>query len=74
MTAPIDPTKNDPSPEERVGDSRFLPVIIAAAVALIIILIAAMVIVGGKGKKLIPQDKDSHPTSQVVIYRSTTLT
>jgi len=68
MTEPIEPTRNDPSPEERVGDSRFLPVIIAAAVALIIILIAAVVLINGKGKKLIPQNNGAHPTSQAMTY------
>jgi hypothetical protein len=65
MTDPIEPTRNDPTPEERVGDSKFLPVVIAAGVALILILIAAVVLIGGKGDKIVPQDK-SHPTSQVV--------
>jgi hypothetical protein len=70
-TKPIDPTRNDPSPEERVGDSRFLPVVIAAGVALVVLLIAAIVIIGGKGKKLVPQDKTPHPTSHVVMYQPT---
>jgi hypothetical protein len=66
MTDPIESTNNDPTPEERVGDSRFLPVVVAAGVALIVILIAALVLVGGKGKHLVPKDKTPHPTSQVV--------
>ncbi len=65
MDEPIEPTRNDPTPEERVGDSRFLPVIIAAGVALLIILIAAVVLIGRKGNKMTPQD-GPHPTSQVV--------
>ena len=71
-TKPIEPTRNDPSPEERVGDSRFLPVVIAAGVALIVLLIAAVVIIGSRGKKLVPQDKTAHPTSQVAVHRSAT--
>ncbi|HEY8997808.1 MAG TPA: hypothetical protein VIM60_07910 [Edaphobacter sp.] len=65
MNEPIEPTRNDPTPKERVGDSRFLPVIIAAGVALLIILIAAVVLIGHKGNKLAPQD-DTRSTSQLV--------
>jgi len=65
MTEPIEPTRNDPTPEERVGDSKFLPVIVAAGVALIVILIAAVVLIGSKGKHLVPQDKTAPSTSQV---------
>ena len=65
MTEPIEPTRNDPTPEERVGDSRFLPVIIAAGVALLIILIAAVVLIRGKGDKIAPQD-NTRPISQIV--------
>jgi len=64
MTEPIEPTRNDPTPEERVGDSRFLPVVVAAGVALLIILIAAVVLIGGKGDKLAPEK--TRPTSQAI--------
>jgi len=30
----IEPTRNDPTPEERKGDSRFLPVVIVAGIEL----------------------------------------
>jgi hypothetical protein len=39
----IEPTRNDPTPEARTGDSRFLPVVILAAIALIVLLIAGIV-------------------------------
>ncbi|RZU42751.1 hypothetical protein [Edaphobacter modestus] len=60
----IEPTRNDPTPEERKGDSRFLPVVIIAAIVLIVILIAAVVLIRGKGHKMIPQDQD-RPTSSL---------
>ncbi len=63
----IEPTNNDPTPEERKGDSRFLPVIIVAAIALIVILIASIILVNGKGKKMVPHNQDEHPTSSLVI-------
>lgn len=63
----IQPTRNDPTPEERKGDSRFLPVVILAAIALIIILIGAVVLIRGKGHKIVPQTQDNHPSSSLVI-------
>jgi len=63
----IQPTRNDPTPEERKGDSRFLPVVILAAIALIIILIGAVVLIRGKGHKMVPQSQDNHPSSSLVI-------
>lgn len=63
----IEPTRNDPTPEARTGDSRFLPVVILAAIALIVILIGAIVLVRGKGHKMIPQQQDNHPTSSLTI-------
>lgn len=66
-TPPIEPTRNDPTPERRVGDARFLPVVIAAGVALVVILIAALLIIRGKNKEVVP-DKGPHPaTSQIVL-------
>jgi hypothetical protein len=61
----IQPTRNDPTPEERKGDSRFLPVVILAAIALIIILIGALVLIRGKGHEIVPQPQDNHPTSSL---------
>jgi hypothetical protein len=64
----IEPTRNDPTPEARTGDSRFLPVVLLAAVALIVILIAAVVLVRGKGHKMVPQEPDNHPTSSLTVH------
>ena len=63
----IEPTRNDPTPEERKGDSRFLPVVILAAIALIIILIGAIVLIRGKGHTIVPQSQDNHPSSSLVM-------
>ena len=64
----IQPTRNDPTPEERKGDSRFLPVVIVAAIALIVILIASIVLIRGKGHKIVPQSpQDNRPNSSLVI-------
>jgi len=63
----IEPTRNDPTPEERKGDSRFLPVVIVAGIALIVLLIAAVLLIRGKGTKIVPHEPDSHPTSRVTI-------
>jgi hypothetical protein len=63
----IEPTRNDPTPEVRTGDSRFLPVVILAAIALIVILIGAIVLVRGKGHKMVPQQQDNHPTSTLTM-------
>ncbi|HTH53378.1 MAG TPA: hypothetical protein VL495_05475 [Edaphobacter sp.] len=66
MSDPIDPTRNDPTPQRRKGDSRFLPVVIIAAIALILILIASVALIGGKGKRLIPHGQDNHPESTLI--------
>jgi hypothetical protein len=63
----IQPTRNDPTPEERKGDSRFLPVVILAAIALIIILIGAIVLIRVKGHKIVPQSQDNRPSSSLVM-------
>jgi hypothetical protein len=63
----IQPTRNDPTPEERKGDSRFLPVVILAAIALIIILIGAIVLIRVKGHKIVPQSQDNGPSSSLVM-------
>jgi len=62
----IEPTRNDPTPQRRKGDSRFLPVVIIAAIVLVIILIASIVLIGGKGNKMVPNEQDSHPKSSLV--------
>ena len=64
----IQPTGNDPTPEERKGDSRFLPVVIAAAVALIVILVLAIFVIKGKGSKIVPSQPSNHPTSSLILH------
>ncbi|MDE1177765.1 MAG: hypothetical protein PW789_14370 [Edaphobacter sp.] len=71
MTEPIESTRNDPTPEERVGDSKFLPVIVAAGVALIVILLAAVIFVKSRGKEIVP-DKTTPPSSQVILQAPAT--
>jgi len=71
MADQIEPTRNDPTPEERKGDSRFLPVVIIAAIALIVILIASVVLIGGKGHKLVSDEQDNHPKSSLTTPLST---
>lgn len=50
-------TRNDPTPEARKGDSRFLPVVILSLIALIVILAIAVVLVRDKGHKIIPTEQ-----------------
>ncbi len=66
MADAIEPTRNDPTPQRRKGDARFLPVVIIAAIALVLILIASVVLIGGKGKKLVPHEQDNHPKSSLL--------
>jgi hypothetical protein len=65
--AKIEPTRNDPTPELRKGDSRFLPVVVLAGIALIVLLIAGVLLVRSKGHKLVPAAKGDHPTSSLVL-------
>jgi cell division protein FtsN len=59
------PSRNDPTPEERKGDSSFLPVVVAAGIALIVILVAALIFIKARQAKAIPTPHDAHPTSQM---------
>jgi hypothetical protein len=61
----IEPTRNDPSPQARTGDARFLPVVIISTIVLIILLIAGVVLVKGKGTKMVPHEQNNHPTSSI---------
>ncbi|MBS1798232.1 MAG: hypothetical protein JSS95_00250 [Acidobacteria bacterium] len=70
---PVNATGNESSREDLLGDSEFFPVVVAASIALVVILIVAIAVVGGTGKDLIPQNKTSHPLSQVVMYQSETV-
>jgi hypothetical protein len=63
------PSLSDPTPEERKGDSSFLPVVIAAGIVLIVILVAALIFLKVRQTKAIPKANDPHPTSQIVQPR-----
>jgi hypothetical protein len=65
MTEPR-PSNNDPAPEDRKGDSSFLPVVIAFAISILVILIAAAVYIKIKQSKAIPAPHDPHPTSRLL--------
>jgi hypothetical protein len=81
MANPVDPTNTPRASEqkkiqrarsnrmldERKADSRFLPVVILAGIALIIILIGAIMLIRGKGRKIVPQSQDNHPSSCLVM-------
>jgi hypothetical protein len=60
------PSRNDPTPEERKGDSRFLPVVIAAAIAVIVILVAALIFLKVRQTNVVPKANDSRPTSRII--------
>jgi hypothetical protein len=59
-------SRNDPTPEERVGDSSIKPVVIGFVVTIVVILIAAIIFVKSRQSKAIPVPHDAHPTSQIV--------
>jgi hypothetical protein len=63
-------SNNDPSPEERKGDSSFLPVVVAFAVALLVILAAVITFVKIRQNKAIPNPHTTHPTSRLVLPQS----
>ena len=60
------PTRSDPTPEERTGDSSIKPVVIGFIVTIAIILVAAVVFIRARQTKAIPKAPDAHPTSQVM--------
>jgi hypothetical protein len=64
-------SNSDPTPEERTGDSSFLPVVIAFAVAILVILIGAVVFVKSRQTKAIPNPHEAHPTSRLILPRAT---
>ena len=59
-------SRNDPTPEERKGDSSFLPVVAAAGIAIIVILVAALIFLKVRQTKAIPKANDPHTTSQIM--------
>jgi hypothetical protein len=65
MSEPL-PSNNDPNPEERKGDSSFLPVVIMFAIAIIVILIGAIVFIKARQNKAVPDPREPHPTSQII--------
>jgi hypothetical protein len=62
-----EPSRNDPNPQQRKGDSSFLPVVIAAAIAVIVILVAALIFLKARQSKTIPATNQPHPTSRFVM-------
>lgn len=67
MDERIEPTRNDPTPGARTGDSRFLPVVVIAAIALILILTAAILLIKGRGHKIVPHNQTERPISSLVM-------
>jgi heme/copper-type cytochrome/quinol oxidase subunit 2 len=65
MSEPL-PSNNDPSPEERKGDSSFLPVVVMFVIVIIVILIGAIVFIKARQSKAVPNPKEPHPTSQTI--------
>jgi sensor domain CHASE-containing protein len=64
------PSQSDPTPEERKGDSSFLPVVIMAGIAIVVILVAALFIIKSHQNRIVPKASDTaHPTSQRVSPR-----
>jgi flagellar basal body-associated protein FliL len=66
MDERIEPTRNDPTPAARTGDSRFLPVVVIAVIALIVILTAAILLIKGRGHKIVPHNQTEQPISRLV--------
>ena len=60
------PSRNDPTPEARVGDSSFLPVVIAAIVVILVLFVVFLVFIKAKKEKVIPTHSGPQPTSQVI--------
>ncbi len=60
------PTRSDPTPEERTGDSSIKPVVIGFIVTIAIILVAAVIFIKARQTKAVPKATDAHPTSQIM--------
>ncbi len=60
------PTRSDPTPEERTGDSSIKPVVIGFIVSIAIILVAAVIFIRARQAKVVPKAPDAHPTSQIM--------
>jgi hypothetical protein len=60
------PSRSDPTPEERTGDSSIKPVVIAFFITILVILVAAIIFMRARQNKAIPTPHDSHPTTMSV--------
>jgi Na+-transporting methylmalonyl-CoA/oxaloacetate decarboxylase gamma subunit len=60
------PTRSDPTPEQRVGDSSIKPVVIAFVVTVLVVLVAAIIFIKARQTKVIPKATDPHPTTQMM--------
>jgi hypothetical protein len=59
------PTRSNPTPKQRVGDSSIKPVVIAFLVTILIILVAAIIFIKARQTKVIPRTHDARLTSQI---------
>jgi Na+-transporting methylmalonyl-CoA/oxaloacetate decarboxylase gamma subunit len=60
------PTRSDPTPQQRVGDSSIRPVVIGFVVTILIVLVAALIFIKARQNKVVPKANDSPPTSQIM--------
>ncbi len=60
------PTRSDPTPEERTGDSSIKPVVIGFIVTIAIVLVTAVIFIRARQTKSVPKATDAHPTSQIM--------
>jgi hypothetical protein len=59
------PTRSDPTPQQRVGDTSIRPVVIGFVVTILIILVAALIFIKARQNKVVPKANDARPTSQI---------
>jgi hypothetical protein len=63
------PTRSDPTPEKRKGDSNIQPVVVAFLVTILVILVAALIFIRIRQSKIVPKASDT-PISQYVQPRA----
>jgi hypothetical protein len=63
------PTRSDPTPEKRKGDSNIQPVVIAFLVTILVILVAALIFIRIRQSKIVPKANDT-PISRYVQPRA----
>jgi hypothetical protein len=63
------PTRSDPTPEKRKGDSNIKPVVIAFLVTILVILVAALIFIRIRQRKIVPKANDT-PIAQYVQPRA----